>query len=445
MRSLYDHVSAAARRSGVGGNRIGAAGVPSNLLAQIKDQVLAEGGSSLQVDAAQTKLQQSWDSLVAASVDVTQIPEAALRFAQNSYTPSGVLSQVTDLIASGKSPTPGGIVNFGGSLVAAAAVAGGASLGVGAAIVGAVALVTALTDAFFSKPAPLVTLCGTDWTTHKPTIVIGCVGSDAGPVTPGSPLWRHFPSRANSHDGLWFDTGVAAHGGNWMTTVTIPPFWSMTAGPNPAPAIWIGSASTGMPHQTLIDLAFPAYNHIECEETYLPVINKNHDTLTDFFWAFHGAWRINAEYALNGLNSAADWQVLEHALSLWNQSHSDSSVAEMEPRDGYLLAAGAVCSGAPVPYASTLISTIIALDPQYEYLTADKQRLRVFTGPLKKIPDGGSGGNGGGLIASLPMPVKVIGGVAVGGLVIAALVAWSESKAVDAVIGSAWKKLKKAF
>ena len=398
---------------------------------QVHSQVLAEGGSEIEAEAASTKLQSAWNDMVNNGVvqDASRALQAATQYAQLAYAPSGAIAQVGNLVsaAAAGAPTPQLVSSFGGTLVAAAAVAGGASAGVGAAIVAAVAIAQAGLTALFSSPPPQASLCGVDYQNWKPSIIINCVGSNARSVAPGSSDWRHFPSRASLEDTRVWYTPCTQQNNNCDGP------WGTTQRDDGQPATWAGPS---YPIAVLAYNAWPQLYHLECElDAY--VMGRN--GLQDFFLAFIQAWKANQEYALNGLNSAADWQVLIHAVNLWNRAHDGSQSVEMEPRArSFLLRPGDPCPalGAnpspPVPYVSILINDVIANSPG----DAPGGKLHVNTGALRILPGQSSSSSG------VSTTAKVVGGLTLAAVAAPAIWALLQRRAVGAVYGRAWKAIE---
>jgi hypothetical protein len=185
---------------------------------------------------------------------------------------------------------------------------------------------------------------------------------------------------------------------------------------------------------------------------------NNHDVsqqnqLWNFFRAFFVAWKTNAEYALNGHNPAADWQVLRHVLNIWNRAHTNTQTAVMQPRDkGFMrtVLTGANGQGtgetddlpqtAPVPYVSMLIEEYNQNFPDEAGGIGKPAGITINLGPVKVVPHVVKLGNLPGESTTSPAAkaALVVGGVAAGGLVAAALYGYATGKGLDWV----FKKLK---
>src|SRR6185437_158979 len=111
---------------------------------------------------------------------------------------------------------------FTGVMVAAAVAAGAVSAGVGAAIVAGASVVIGAVSSLLTGPPPVATVCGMDLN-FKPTIVVGCVVTNAPLNAPGSASWRRFPTDAGWYAALkglgsWTSLGTVtmADGSTWM-------------------------------------------------------------------------------------------------------------------------------------------------------------------------------------------------------------------------------------
>jgi len=309
--------------------------------ADILKQLKAEGvdpatpAGKLIVDTAQQTFVTQFTSLTSNSlgVDIGTAKVAAKQFVLAGQTIAGAVTNINGIIEASKSGVPPQQVAlmFTGTLIGLAAAGGLIVPGVGAAIMlGVGFLLKALP--WGDKPAGTL-ICGTDENgmhVVDPKFVIGCVavtgcdGQHPTPcqIQPGSSLWRHFPvpsSDPNSPDAGWFEP-FGAPSVFWPPAAPI--YWSA----------WTNKSVFARP----IDVAFPEYRQLECElaNSYaLPGISLKDigflrgAAVIAFLSAFFAAWRMNKEYALNGLKPREDWEVLLHTLRVWNRAH--------EPGDGF--------------------------------------------------------------------------------------------------------------
>jgi hypothetical protein len=344
-------VASIQQQMGMPATQIGQAWSP--IQAQIQKEL--GGGTASAQTALAFAQNQFTNALSTALSNVPNIdPGSALRSAQQTVlagaTIAGNFNHIRDLISSVHDPTSAinAFRTAGGLIVAASGAAfGAATAGVGALIVGAVAMGLQFLNSigmFGSTPKgtelypgfwvtspngpPWPSACANGQYTDSsgqtkagcppaPTIQVGnIVASWAAPVSPGSPLWRRFPRPVSP----W---GFSTYGGG--TDADTPWF-----GPTPAEAgqnrfQWNGDFWYAPIRQTSsrpIDLAFPNYHNVV--EVVMQGTTPG-TPISDFHHAFIAAWLANQEFALNGLKPLPDYQVLQHVLRAWNRAHSPAS------------------------------------------------------------------------------------------------------------------------
>lgn len=327
---------------------------------EIKGQLTAEGANALDELGAQTAFTSSFTQLTGQfGVDPTTALDAAKQFTLQAQTLAGSVYQVEGLIAAAQNPltAPATLINaFTGTLVAIA-VAAGASAGIGGAIVAAVAaLVEILKSVGWIPSGPQgQTLPGCAGRIHiDPSapgyvqpIIIGCVvgvypSIDQEQVSSAANVgaWRRFPEPTNHADEGWFQASTSG-----QTRVGNLP--------------WRGGKWSGDGDARLVDLAWPQYHHLECEQK-----NLLPGAAGLFQQAFFAAWKLNREMELNGQKAAEDWQVLSHVVQLWNRAYAAGSTYTFAPRgsDTDYMPASADCAayGGFGPYESYLANDLAA-------------------------------------------------------------------------------------
>lgn len=340
----------------------------------IAAQITSEGGSSLDLAAAQNDLQTAFDNLTSSNVGFGLDPQTALtqaaQYVTAGQTVAGAAEHVAGLISAAQGGSPvQAFQMFTGTMIGAATAAGALSAGVGALIVGGVGVALGLLQqvGLFGPTAP-----ARQW-----AIRVGNAGSfDAQVIQPGSQAWRHFPKPGSSADAPWY---------SMTTQLTGPPNFN-----------WKGSTagttvSWGALFTPPIESAFPSLKYFSCQT--VPA------ALHDFNAAFYSAWIANQEYALNGLQVQSDVVVLQHLLRLWNRSHTASSYVDVAPaalgpaptwdsstHPGQVVMGGdggpgvVRCHGSGPPYFASLVQAAInANDPNIV-----SGKLRVHTGAAPK-------------------------------------------------------------
>lgn len=404
----------------------------------VQGQLTAEGANSTEVLAAQNAFADAFDSLSQQpGVQITGaggVLQAAQQYVLSGMTIGGAVDQVGGLIQAAQSGLPPAQIleAFTGTMIGLTVATGVLTAGVGAAIVGAVTvLATILQGAGLFGGSPGTSIPGCSGTTFNPAPnwAIGCTAAYGKSTAPGTPSWRHFPSASNPNDAQWFTHGSSLTSlgvSNWNgLSISIPGYALETAAP--------------------IYTVFPLLAQVvgtgnflqQAEYNALPV------AVQSFHQSFIAAWKLNQEYALNGLNVQPDWAVLVHALRLWNRAHQPGTPYALED------------SG--VLYESTLIGDVASNLQSSDPLWAPGQSgtaLVVNTGP--QLNFSASGGVVGGVRG---WPTKVHGpsdtsstastaatvaygaaAVAGAGLLGAFLYARHKKTTTKAVLKTAWSK-----
>lgn len=277
----------------------------------IAQQLVVEGASQTELQAAANDFTSSFEQLTSSAagfgLDTSSALSAAAQYTQAGRTILGAVQHVSGLIQAAEgAKTPQEVKQvfemFTGTLIGVAAAAGVVSAGVGSLIVAGIAVAMDLLQSagLFGTAPSGVTICaqgGSTLTSQRgtPTVQVGCAFSTTAPVVnAGSANWRRFPSKAS--DPGWFsDSQTTWHGDQWG----------------------------GWSNLRLIDSAFPEYHYLACMS--VP------PELADFHRAFSSAWTANKEYALNGLKSQSDAEVLLHAVRIWNRAHQSTSYYDLGP------------------------------------------------------------------------------------------------------------------
>jgi len=234
-------------------------------------------------------------------VDYADALTAAGNFVTVAHTAQGAIAHVEGLIAAVQSgqPAPAIVSQMAGLVVGVGMAASLIAPGAGAAVMAGIALVGEVLGGIFQGPQG-VTVCPGTTCNPAPTFVVNCqcfwdpIVHSPGGTGIANPNWRTFPKPGD-------------------------------VGPMGQP--WYGAPGS---QARLIDRVFPLYRQLECEQANgwqsgamnLATLGLERTlALVGFGQAFLGAWKANAEYALNGLQAAADWQVLVQTVRAWNMAH----------------------------------------------------------------------------------------------------------------------------
>lgn len=355
----------------------------SNAWGDINSQLLSEGASQTQINAAKGALATSFNQLTQnlGVGDAGQALTMAKEYVAQGQTIAGAVGHVQGLIQAAQQGAPPVqlLEGFTGVMIGAMVTAGAFSAGIGAAIVGvADALYEMLNSANLFGSAPTGTqICPGVYVATVPqwvyngsasdTVIASmispvCVGFYGQSVTPGSANWRNFPDPNNPADAAWFNCS----GGiiNWGPAgAPLGCTASCLSTPGSTNLFGTNASSPGVPP---IYQVFPEYAHLSCETyngaQFIP-------GLTGFQQAFFSAWKLNRSYVLNGLKAVPDWQVLLHVARTWNAAHGakwDSNngvwtgapMTTLQAADpGQFSNYGQPCSS--VPYESILVGDLL--------------------------------------------------------------------------------------
>jgi len=319
----------------------------------IQNQLFAEGSQAgdIYITAAKGALANAFGQLSSGfGVDPKNALDAATNYVMLGQTAIGAVTTAQQLVQTqGMSALPQLAAVFTGTMIGVGVAVGAVSAGVGAGIVfGVDALAGILSSpevGLFGKPPPGVTICPGTNCNPNPDFVVGCLcgwndppgSGGVAQIVPKSPLWRSFPnpitvsatssalfyipvlSTSDIEDAPWFQSGSPSNlqFGPWKGADF---GYSLTANP----------AGPTRP----IDVAFYQYSSIEQLSrsdaiAYVQSVINSGNVPPSILWqpggpltlTFVTGWKSNAEYALNGLKTQPDWQVLAHAIRLWNRSH----------------------------------------------------------------------------------------------------------------------------
>jgi len=338
----------------------------------IASQVQAEGGDALELDAAKRAYASSYLGLTRAiGVDPHAAIDAAKKYVLAANTIAGAVQNVEGLIAAAQSGAPPGVMiqAFTGTLIGTLVVTGVVTAGVGAAIVAGVTIAAQLFQQWglFGTPPKGVEVCPGVHCDPAPNWVINCVCVWADRViSPSSPNWRHFPEPNRSEDNVWFDGrgGGSWHGGTWTGGGGLGSNWGNQA---------------AEPGTRMIDVAFPSYRHLECEQQkLLPGV------VGEFQKAFFAAWKANKEYSINGLKAVDDWQVFLHTVRLWNRAHAPGNGFDFTANATSSQAIYGDCPADLIPYESLLVGDVLnnSGSPQTD---APGNKVHINTGSRKEV------------------------------------------------------------
>lgn len=433
---------------------------------QVQAQLTLEGAGPSDITSAKEAFTDSFQQIASQAFGVAgqDAIDAAKSYVLTGKTIAGAVGTVQGLITAAESGAPLQIVQaFTGTLIGVAVAAGAVSAGVGAAIVGAVGALSAILQqaGFFGSPPAAGTVCGFPLY-QKPTFTLGCMGAWAPVIAVNSAAWRPFPDPTNSTDAAWFQTGHVGPG-QWRDGfygIRAPGKDQSYGGDAPNPA-----SNSDRP----IDIAFPGYSYcVEAASGKIPVPTPPGTPVpsinTDFARAFIPAWKANAVYSLNGLKPQPDWQVLVHLLRMWNKSHDGSSYEVLlppQPNPGYnpndWTSSPMYNPSFFTRFVEEAIMALPASDPIFARLPDGRTGLRRNVGAQHQPPisprvihlripavDKATATAPG----STSTAVKVAaGGAAVTGAALVGVVAFSlvKGKAVDVVLGQAWKTMKGWF
>jgi hypothetical protein len=402
-------------------------------------QLTSEGSGpgSLAYTTAQNAFADTYQQLYEQlGADPSEALASAQQYMIGAHTILGASQTVAGLLsaaASGVAPAQA-VQLFTGTMIGVAVLAGAVSAGVGAGIIGAVSALGSILQSaglFGSSPGFTIPGCGDSTLSAPPAYSVGCVGvyGLSQVVSPTSSDWKHFPVATNPADAGWFDRSGTGWSGKWGN--------------------WVGLAPSGV--YRLIDQAFPEYHLLECEQRALAPSNAPafQQAVADFQRTFFAAWKANKEYALNGLKPQPDWQVLLHAVRMWNASHDAGTGYQFLPSPKNLVVRSD-CSDFGASYEAMLVEDVLdsSGDPAKDapggaiLINTGASLAPVAPNPLARGVLAKVGAKGA---ASAPMSTtaKIATGAAVavgGGLAAAAIYAFVKHQAFGAVLEKAWDK-----
>jgi hypothetical protein len=381
---------------------------------EVQAQLNVEGAGTTQLNSAKTAFVNSFEQIAGQGFSSSDPIGAAKAYVMTGQTILGAVNTVTSLVSSIQNAPAQAIQDFTGVMVGLA----GATLsaGIGAAIVVGVEIALSVMQSagLFPPPShcdyPVGSLCATSTNSVR--------------VPPGSGAWRRFPDSTNPNDAVWFQPNPPQAWG-WNDLILFKPTFGTTERP--------------------IDQGFPNYNMIEAMASRGDAFEQ----------AFASAWKGNQAFLLNGLQPQPDYQVLIHALRLWNRTHAGpmhtvqvmyvitSPYLFSLTTDAYTFAGdgdgikmngtvgmntGALIVPPVAPVAPLAPHHVISLHIQHGAITA----------PAPVVPTT-SGLSTGAKVA--------VGGAAVTGAALLGAVAYGylKGEAVDAVLKGAWRHVKGWF
>jgi len=337
----------------------------------IQTQIQADGGSDLDLLAAKNALGDAFQGLTNVGGIMEGDASGALAAAKGlviaGNTIGGAVEHVQGLLAAAKGADPTQAFNlFTGTLIGIVVSSGALTAGIGSVIVlGVGAALSFLEQAgLFGSPPQGVQICSGLYLNPAPTLQVGCVGSWAERVKPGSPYWRRFPKPVggNEGDAQWYDGSSSV---SWAGSVNGPK-----------------SNWTSYPNARLIDNAFPDYHFLSCQGSIAG--------LSDFASVFTSAWVANKEYELNGLKSQPDWAVLSNVVRVWNRAHDGSSYIDVAPvvkpyvpQPARTATGWTGCPGNLPPYFQTCVSDLITNADSSTPVVGGGAAIRIHTGAQK--------------------------------------------------------------
>lgn len=400
---------------------------------QVQKQLDAEGANTTVVSAAKSAFSSSFDSLAPHLDSIggsQQLLNACTQYTLKGTTIGGAVDMVGGLISAAQSGTPAPqlLESFTGTMITVAIASGALTAGIGAAIVGAVTgLVTLLQAAGLFGGSPGVSIPGCPaGETYKtaPDWAIGCTAAYGGKNTPGSFGWRHFPNPGNPTDAGWFtppgtdqDSGSAIQGWRGLTIASGPGLAAIVSGGGGSPlvdAVFPNFAAIDVEHPLPINLQGQASVTAVLAAAQFQMFAAINPVVADFHRAFLAAWKLNQEYALNGLTPQPDWNVLYHALNLWNTAHSNATTYSLRDNGATPLWEANNLIADP----NTLSSVIGQSDPIWDP-TSGGHAVIINTGPRKPFTLGSSFASTSATSAGKVVAYSA-GGIALGSIALAA-------------------------
>jgi hypothetical protein len=410
------------------------------------------------ITQAQTDFAGAYDQIA----QVAQAPDpvnAALQYVMSKNTVAGALQQVAGLIGPGQNPAATQAVQqvtgtMLGLLSLEAVGAGIVSAGVGAAVVAGVTLFIDVLGnlGLFGKAPTGVQICPGVYVSTTPDWVYNCCGgySPGIPqISPGSPLWRRFPSPTNPTDSAWYaPVGVVS---NW--------------GPAGAPLTVQAPQANGQ-YQALA--FFPRLEQLACEQNAINGTNlygfsqqtycgqptsgyllstwaqaqvgfglKVAVNLADFQNMFFQAWKANQEYALNGLTPQSDALVLLTTIHAWNRAHPITAPYAADGSNPQCFQLVANPNAGAVPYEANLVSEAIASGGLQQGDAVGSTALNISVAPRSNVSFVGGGLSTGQIAIAAVAGATVAGilGVGIYATVANVSLGYAGGKLLDALFG----------
>jgi len=365
---------------GAGAPRIGAGDFNSDLAGDptgfggawgtIQQQLSLEGADATTIQAAKDYFDASYQGLVSQLPGNIEGPggvlDSAKQFVLAGITDAGAVDQVGGLLAAAASGAPPSqlLQTFTGTMIGLAVSAGAVSAGLGAAIVGAIAIVgQLLKGAGLFSSSPGFGVCSATYPL-QPAWVVGCtpIFTNSGPAKPGTANWIHFPNPADSVDAAWF-----------------------AAQPPPSGMFSWRGVQVGFPPGILVSPISFTWPAVVAMDPTMSLLLRVAVSLADpvvaaFHSAFVAGYKLNQEYPLNGLQPQPDWQVLLHTLRLWNKAHLNTGSAPyaIDPSDTSK-------NGALLSFEASLVSQLRSNVPTTDPIWGARGLPIFYTGPRKPV------------------------------------------------------------
>jgi hypothetical protein len=341
---------------------------------EVQNQINSEGGGNPALYNAANTFYTQYQGISATltSANGIDIAQAAKQFTLVGDTVAGAVTTVNGLIQAAK----GGVAaipqltqTFTGLIVGIFVSTDVIAPGVGAIIMAGIGAVLSLLEAgglFASTPGADV--CG-DTVSPPPAFTINCLsasgcnpGANAATnpcqIQPGSAEWKSFPEPSNPLDAAWFATAPSSG-----DTFYIADFaWTGTSAPGATTLQFSGYGTRP------IDVAFPEYRQFECESIQNYEISGIKLTEIGFFdgaavvaflQAFFVAWKLNQEYALNGLVPQPTPTVLLQTIRMWNTAHAPGDGHDFAPSTSSPASSISLCN-VTATYVEMLVTAVLS-------------------------------------------------------------------------------------
>ena len=329
---------------------------------QIQNELAQEGVTDPgDLNRAKSAMGYAYQTLVAQSdptAPLAPILSAVQNYITAGYTAAGAAAQIFNLIDSQKNaavPLQAAVNTFQGTVTGLMTLltATGTAIapGVGTMLMAGIQITTSVLGSLLpqAQETPLPDACtGASWSLDGPGApcnggACACAFGSGTESPPGvinstaSPNWRSFPSQTDPMDSIWYSAlntvAMAMAQGNYGTTPSSPLKWR-TDKPDGGLGVGVQPCYGGCAAMNVIDIVWPEYTWMDWEaqlgyalqgvsaqEVGLPTAAA----LIDYLSGFFAAWKANRELLLNGLQPAADWQVLLHYTRMFNKVHDSST------------------------------------------------------------------------------------------------------------------------